>query len=74
MTIDLHGLTVLDAEIQTNMALLTFEQDDFETELEIITGKGTGAVFNAVSDYLIKEGYNFEIINNGGCIFITKEY
>ncbi|MCP4336750.1 MAG: DNA mismatch repair protein MutS [Mycoplasma sp.] len=65
MIIDLHGLTVVEATSETLMALLTFEEDNLEYELTIITGVGTGRVKNAITDLLNEEGYIYEIINNG---------
>ncbi len=72
MTIDLHGLTVSEAEQQTLMALLSFEEDVSEYSLEIITGVGTGRLSNAINDLLWEEGYNFSF-KNPGTIVVNKK-
>ena len=60
MKIDLHGLDVNQATAKIITAL-----DEFEYTLEIITGKGTGALRTLAEDIVIQENYNYEDIQGG---------
>ncbi len=56
MTIDLHGLTKEEAVGKVEMALWSFEQDNYAYQLEIITGYGGGVLKALVEDTL--KSYN----------------
>ncbi|WP_406616817.1 Smr/MutS family protein [Mycoplasmopsis adleri] len=56
--VDLHGLTVQEALSKVMLAW----DDAFENycdELQVITGKGSGALKTSVEDMLIKEGHQY---------------
>lgn len=61
-TLDLHGYDIDDAIDALDRFLYRSTQ---EPRVRVMTGKGTGAIFNAVTDYLKKGNYQwqFEMIN-----------
>lgn len=63
-TLDLHGYAVDDAIDALDRFLYRSLQSK-EIRVKVMTGKGTGAIFKAVTEYLAKGKYNwqFEMIN-----------
>ncbi|MGL4343370.1 MAG: Smr/MutS family protein [Metamycoplasmataceae bacterium] len=72
MELDLHGLSVVEATSRVVSALFSFEEQDYEDELIIICGKGTGAIKISVIEILDEEDYYYEEINDGGAIRVGK--
>ena len=60
MKIDLHGLSINEATAKIMTAL-----DEFDYTLEIITGKGTGALRTLAENIAIQENYEYENIEGG---------
>lgn len=55
MTIDLHGFTEEEATPYILSSLYSLDFDKFETQLEIITGKGQGVLLRTTLDILDEE-------------------
>ncbi len=72
MIIDLHGLTVAEATSMVLSSLLSFDNSSFDNTLTIITGKGTGALMNAILTLLEQEGRDFYILNPGSIVVNKK--
>ncbi len=73
MELDLHGLSVEEATGKITMALISFELDDYATELVVVTGRGTGAMqttFLNLMDDDYPELYCKEI--NSGSYLVSK--
>ncbi|MGP1451267.1 MAG: Smr/MutS family protein [Metamycoplasmataceae bacterium] len=72
--INLHYLNVNEATPIIYNSLLEFKNDNFIYELNIITGKGTGALKLTVLEILDKDFPNLKYIeqNNGGSILVRK--
>ncbi|MGL4252429.1 MAG: Smr/MutS family protein [Metamycoplasmataceae bacterium] len=74
MELDLHGYNVEDATSAIMMAFFSFLNDEYTTELMIITGKGTEAMKTTFLNLIDQEDKLYcEEINNGGS-FIVKKY
>ncbi|MGL5590826.1 MAG: Smr/MutS family protein [Metamycoplasmataceae bacterium] len=74
MELDLHGYNVEDATSAIIMAFFSFLNDEYTTELMIITGKGTEAMKTTFLNLIDQEDKLYcEEINNGGS-FIVKKY
>lgn len=63
-TLDLHGYAV-DEAIDALDRFLYRSLQSKELKVKVMTGKGTGAVFKAVTEYLKKGNYpwQFEMVN-----------
>lgn len=73
MTIDLHGLNETKATSRMLLILYDFENNDFESELIIITGKGTRTIQIVVENLLMEEGFYFTYDKyNKGKIIVYK--
>ncbi len=73
LNVDLHGLNEEEAVQDIEMALLSFEMNKYEDELEIITGIGTGRIKAVLEDILYEYGLNWYHSNgNKGSYIITK--
>ena len=72
MELDLHGLSVEEATSRISMSLWSFEQDDYETELRVITGRGTGAMQTTFLN-IVDEHDNLQCVEvNSGSYLVTK--
>ncbi len=73
MIIDLHGLTEEEATSKILFSIWEFEENDFEDELEIITGRGD--VLTRVTEELLEEkGWSWKHYNNNLGSYIIKKY
>lgn len=61
-TLDLHGYDIDDAIDALDRFLYRSTK---EPKVKVMTGKGTGAIFKAVTEYLAKGNYKwqFELVN-----------
>ena len=64
-TIDIHGMTCHEAQIEVTQQLFSIRDSGFISELIIIFGKGTGTLRQCVVETLQEEGYSFTTINDG---------
>ncbi|CAM9107762.1 Smr/MutS family protein [Mycoplasma marinum] len=70
--LDLHGLTESEAIGKIQMALYSFEQN-YDDEIEIITGFGSGRLKAVLEDELYRSGFRWHHRNgNKGSYIITK--
>ncbi|MGL6125386.1 MAG: Smr/MutS family protein [Metamycoplasmataceae bacterium] len=76
MKLDLHGFSVEEATAQITMAFFSFKNNEYETELTIITGKGTGAMQTTFLNLIEEEATDFycEEINGGGAYIVKKHH
>ncbi len=73
MKLDLHGLNVEEATSKITLGLFSFIQDDYETELTVITGKGTGTIQTTFLNLMEEEDSLFcTEINGGGAYLVQK--
>ena len=63
--IDLHGYSIGDAEAAVDRFLYEAQQSGFD-QVEIVTGKGTGAIYSAVCKYLKAGGYPYKTAKGRG--------
>ncbi len=71
---DLHGLNEEEAVQEIEMAILSFEMNEYEDEMEIITGHGTGRIKALVEDILYEYAFNwYHQNNNTGAYIVTKK-
>lgn len=61
-TLDLHGYSIEDAIDALDLFLYRSTK---EPRVKVMTGKGTGAIFKAVTEYLKKGNYQwqYEMVN-----------
>lgn len=64
MTIDLHGMTEQEAIPYILSSLFSLDMNQFETYLEIITGKGQGVLLRTTLDLLEEENRVYSFKNN----------
>ncbi|CAM9120846.1 Smr/MutS family protein [Mycoplasma todarodis] len=70
---DLHGLNEEEAIQEIEMAILSFEMNEYEDEMEIVTGHGTGRIKAVVEDILYEYGFAWHHRNNNtGAYIVTK--
>ena len=72
MTIDLHGFNVEQTVAQLAHAIFSFQHDQYEQQLEIITGRGQKVVFETTLDYLDEEGIYYHLDDRCHRIIIYK--
>ncbi|NQZ28910.1 MAG: Smr/MutS family protein [Mycoplasmatales bacterium] len=71
---DLHGLNEEEAIQEIEMAILSFEMNEYEEEMEIITGHGTGRIKAIVEDILYEYDLRWHHRNNNtGAYIVTKK-
>ncbi|MGL5617588.1 MAG: hypothetical protein ACRCWU_00840 [Metamycoplasmataceae bacterium] len=74
MQLDLHGYNIEAATSTIMMAFLSFLNDEYATELMVITGKGTQAMKITFLNLIDQENDLFYEEINGGGSFIVKKY
>ncbi len=73
MTLDLHGLNVEEATSKITLELFSFKNNEYETELKVITGKGTGTLQITFLDLMDQEdSLSCKEINPG--LYLVKKY
>ncbi len=75
MKLDLHGYSVEEATSSIMMAFFSFQQSEYETELVVITGKGTFAMKTTFLNLIEQENdLKYEEINGGSSFIVKKRY
>ncbi|MGL5205357.1 MAG: Smr/MutS family protein [Metamycoplasmataceae bacterium] len=74
MELDLHGYNVEDATSAIMMIFISFKESEYETELIVITGKGTQAMKITFLNLIDQEDELYYEEINGGGSFIVKKY
>ncbi|MGL5732502.1 MAG: Smr/MutS family protein [Metamycoplasmataceae bacterium] len=73
MELDLHGYNVEDATAAIMMAFFSFQSSEYQTELLVITGKGTHAIRVTFLNLIDQENdLYYEEINGGGSFIVKK--
>ena len=72
MTIDLHGFNVEQTLSELSLAIFSFQHDEYEQQLEIITGKGQKVVLLTTLDYLDEEGIYYHLDDRRHRVIIYK--
>ncbi|MDC8911613.1 Smr/MutS family protein [Metamycoplasma hyosynoviae] len=73
LTLDLHGMDVFKATAVVINKIYEFEENEWAFQLNIICGKGTGALRNLVEDILEREtNYAFEYDERSATFWVKK--
>ncbi len=72
MELDLHGLSVEEATSKILLELMSFTSNEYETELLVITGRGTGAMQTTFLN-MMDEYHDLHCVEiNSGSYLVTK--
>ncbi len=74
MTLDLHGYTEEEAVGQILSALLSFDLDGMDDQLEIITGKGTGVMMTTTLRILDEERREYDVLQGSVIVYKRKQF